>query len=1276
MIPGILKNKFLGEKKYFGFVLVIIALILAIGFVTPLLLDHKKERWEQLLPEKTQIISRTIESEIKLINDDLLSFTSMVESEIQNSNSNPQTKNLVEICAAKNNTKYALGIYDSSLLMTSWNKSNLFADNLNFINKADESESFFFKASLQVYLLHWKKFNYGGKSYYLLTGFPVEEFFQTGEKKISLKESLEDLLSVEVEIDYVPFVSKTKDGRKHSVDILNNVSQKIGLITFTKTLLRTELNYFRDKVHIIQSILILIAFILFGKSLQLEYKSISNRFIKFFLFSLYLIALRWLMFGLEFPVKFLPIELTNPNFFSSAFGYGIVKSPAEFLITTVFFFIIALRGFAFTHSYFIETNDKTRTFLKSTLLLLPLLVFIILLTVRGFAAVAKSVIFDSTLKYFKDPEIFSGLPHLSLTLTILIFGTAALLIVTSFLLLGFKILLNQYQFKGRIIFYAAYSVSLVITLIFFFFQNEPLLGIALYLTTITSFFILMFIIIYNTATRINIILYSTIVASILSIWYMNYFNGELEKRSLKTTALTINRPNQSYLNFLLNETLLTAYQNNELISTFTSSQPNYNAASFIVWSNSSLRNENIKSSIALLDRNRKIIGKFNSGFDYNYETPQILQAFVSNELQVFDLTEAEEPAKKVLAGVIPLIDRNTIVGYVTATIEYDQSDFSISSKDLIYSGSISHINEIIDPAVLKIFIYQNNSLIASYGNFEPSEEISNQILHSSFVNDENWIEIEMKNENYISYAQKSQSEFGEKVIVVSLKEKELSLGLFNFFKLFIFHSVVILAFFIFITIRKIVIERTYIYSFRTQLLFSFLIISIIPVVALAAYNRINIADKSEQLINNALIEKAQLLFNHVSIQKKNNPARTDLIAFDKAAKEIKLSFRIFENNKSIYSTEEKLSAIGMLSPFIPSEAYLQFFFNDFNELFIRENINGAPHFSLYKKMKLNDKFYIIEINDVFNTTRTSFSTIEMDVFLFGIYSFAIVLILIMSTLFANRISYPIRKLTKATQAIAQGDYGIELSNTEKGEIKDLISGFNSMTSSLIKNQKELTQLERENAWKEMAKQVAHEINNPLTPMRLMIQQLVISYRDNAPSFDTVFDKITSTLLNQIDILNQIASEFSRFARMPNFELTKADLFQLLNECITLVNDDKVDVKLETDLHEALIDTDISQFKRMIINFLRNSVQAQATQIIVKVTKLESIYQISIIDNGSGIAQSILDNIFTSHFTTKKHGMGLGLKLAKRFIEGVNGKISLERTDVGGTTFLIEHPAVK
>jgi nitrogen fixation/metabolism regulation signal transduction histidine kinase len=179
-----------------------------------------------------------------------------------------------------------------------------------------------------------------------------------------------------------------------------------------------------------------------------------------------------------------------------------------------------------------------------------------------------------------------------------------------------------------------------------------------------------------------------------------------------------------------------------------------------------------------------------------------------------------------------------------------------------------------------------------------------------------------------------------------------------------------------------------------------------------------------------------------------------------------------------------------------------------------------------------------------------------------------------------------------------------------------------------------------------------------------------SFRDKSKNFDSIFEKVSNTLLNQIENLNLIASEFSRFAKMPSIKLEEVDLISIARDSINLFIDEKIKIDFETNLSSAIIEADINQLRRLMINLIRNSIQAGATNVNINILSENGHFSILVKDNGSGIPEQFRDKIFDSSFTTKEKGMGLGLKLARRFLEGINGNISLFESSGKGTIFKI------
>ena len=247
------------------------------------------------------------------------------------------------------------------------------------------------------------------------------------------------------------------------------------------------------------------------------------------------------------------------------------------------------------------------------------------------------------------------------------------------------------------------------------------------------------------------------------------------------------------------------------------------------------------------------------------------------------------------------------------------------------------------------------------------------------------------------------------------------------------------------------------------------------------------------------------------------------------------------------------------------------------------------------------------------------------------------------------------------------------------EIGSLVSEYNRMILELSKSAELLAKSERESAWREMAKQVAHEIKNPLTPMKLSVQHLKRIWKDDAPDGDQKMERLTQTIIEQIDTLSSIATEFSNFAKMPKANLERVDVQQTLLNIIDLFNDSN-DIEIlfhNQTIENRIVLADKEQLLRVFNNIMKNAIQSipkERKGIIEIDLKLENdSYTISIKDNGGGIASDVLDKIFVPNFTTKTGGMGLGLAMVKSIVEEFNGKIWFETKSDEGTIFYVSLP---
>ena len=248
------------------------------------------------------------------------------------------------------------------------------------------------------------------------------------------------------------------------------------------------------------------------------------------------------------------------------------------------------------------------------------------------------------------------------------------------------------------------------------------------------------------------------------------------------------------------------------------------------------------------------------------------------------------------------------------------------------------------------------------------------------------------------------------------------------------------------------------------------------------------------------------------------------------------------------------------------------------------------------------------------------------------------------------------------------------------ELGALVVEYNKMVSKLDESAMALAKTEREGAWREMARQVAHEIKNPLTPMKLSMQFLQKSIANNAPNVKELTESVAKTLIEQIDHLNQIAGEFSQFANIENLKKESFDINEALMTVIHLyASNDRLELTEHLLPKKVIIEADKTHINRLFTNLILNALQAIPENSKAKIVITESIQDnnvtISIADNGLGIAEDVRSKIFTPNFTTKTSGTGLGLAMCKRMVEQAKGEIWFETKPGEGSIFFVQLPIV-
>jgi two-component system nitrogen regulation sensor histidine kinase NtrY len=360
-------------------------------------------------------------------------------------------------------------------------------------------------------------------------------------------------------------------------------------------------------------------------------------------------------------------------------------------------------------------------------------------------------------------------------------------------------------------------------------------------------------------------------------------------------------------------------------------------------------------------------------------------------------------------------------------------------------------------------------------------------------------------------------------------------------------------------------------------------------------------------------------------------------------------FRLYRKGLSIATQDEKIGSLSYLSSYVPLH-------DEANNTLGYINI---PFFSSEKELN-------VQISNILVTL------INLYAFIFLISSFATVFITRWMTRTFNVVIKRFEKLNLSANELIDWPYD--------DEIGLLVGEYNKMVKKVEDNAALLAQSEREVAWREMAKQVAHEIKNPLTPMKLNIQYLQQALKAKHPNVEELASKVSESIIEQIDNLSYIASEFSNFAKMPEAKPEEIDLNELLERAVELYLSEKaVKVSFSKCPDKLIVYADRNQLLRVFTNLLENAIQAvpQDRQGTVKVSLAMEDNEglISFKDNGRGISKDVIERIFEPYFTTKTSGTGLGLAMTKKMIEFWKGTIWFETEEGIGTTFFIKLPLI-
>jgi signal transduction histidine kinase len=593
----------------------------------------------------------------------------------------------------------------------------------------------------------------------------------------------------------------------------------------------------------------------------------------------------------------------------------------------------------------------------------------------------------------------------------------------------------------------------------------------------------------------------------------------------------------------------------------------------------------------------------------------------------------------------------------------DQTDFSINKFDKISYA-----------------IYKNNELIRVNGDLDYPRK--------SF-----W---KKDNKNYFTYNSNNYKHYvflkNNEISAVISKEDNNILSLFtsNSYFFFVFSLVV---WFIFLIKEWKVFsaeKKSGSIQLRIQLLIVTIILFCITGLGIATFFFVEKQFKEKNIIS--LFDKLDVTENSLREELSSilsfTPAYKDYAGWllKKHAELNATDISLYDSKGNLFSSSQpRLFNEGIISKKINPEAYKLLSKDTTNHVLIKDNIGNMNFYAAFRPIYTNKGTLIGYINLPYFAKQTDLEK-DWNLYILAIINIYVVLFslsTVASLIISNIVTKPLQIIQDSLSNIKIGQHNAPIVWNGDDELGKLVSEYNNMIKQLEENIIQLAKSEREGAWKEMAKQVAHEIKNPLTPMKLSIQHLERSLDVPPAELKTRIKHLSNMLIEQIDILANIATEFSSFAKMPQPKLDFYSVNDLIQNSVQLfASSEEQTIKLVNTGNEQLkarIDKD--QFCRVINNLIKNAQQSipanRLPKIIISLFNKEDKWiQIDIKDNGLGIPDELKSKIFYPNFSSKSDGMGLGLAMAKNIIESFNGTINFVTVVNEGTTFTILLPIEK
>ena len=596
----------------------------------------------------------------------------------------------------------------------------------------------------------------------------------------------------------------------------------------------------------------------------------------------------------------------------------------------------------------------------------------------------------------------------------------------------------------------------------------------------------------------------------------------------------------------------------------------------------------------------------------------------------------------------------------------------------VYPELLVHNKSVIKDNGFSYAIFSGGELINNSGTFNYAKNFDASILESQLIFNRG---INLEGSHHLAV----QGPSGRTAVISSVTYPMRNvLGNFSFlFIIFIFCLILFILLYVFVY-RSRSVKLNYATRIQLYLNLAFflplIIVSVTTLSLISSYSKKEVIEKyfekAEGVRNNIVTTLEQYQDGYMAAPEMAQ-SLSQLSLYSE------LDINLFDTDGRLISTSQpKIYQYNLLSEFINPLAYHSIIEDQNSSVLLNESVGLLEYKSAYvgiRSYESGDLMGILSIPFFESKYELDKEIVVILINILNIFTFIFIVILIASYFASRALTIPLSLITQKIKKTTLTGYNEPLEWESDDEIGLMVGEYNRMLENLEASKTALARSEKESAWREMAQQVAHEIKNPLTPMKLTLQHLKRTLaRGNSPK-ENISEKPLNSLLQQIDTLSDIATSFSSFAKMPVPKNQRFEASSVLKKTIQLHGNNanhRIISDLEPGEHYVMGDSQLMGriFSNLIINGIQSVPEGKLPEIKVSLSTNNSQLVITFQDNGSGIAEEIRDKIFIPNFSTKDSGSGIGLSIAKRGIEHAGGKIWFKTSDQG-TTIFIELPLV-